>query len=320
MTWRLDHDILKQFSPLMQRLEDKKNQLDQARPLPSFIVEKIKSEMSLEWTFHSNHIEGNTLSLNETRVVLEDGMTIKGKSLREHFEIINHHEAIDFVTSLINPDYRMTESDILNVHKIVMTKIERDFGGRYRNGGVRISGANFIPPNAIKINDLMQTLVDRVNASVSDWPPIFLATIFHHHFVHIHPFFDGNGRTVRLMMNVLLMNAGYPPAIILHQDRKKYYEGLNQANQGQYTKLFLLILQAVERSLNIYLHAFPSKNADDDFALISDIVSDTSVPYGQEYISLLARKGLIDAYKEGRNWLTKKSVIIQYWHNHRGKN
>lgn len=319
MNWYLDQEILDQFSPLIKRLEEKKNQLDQARPLSSFVVEKIKSEMSLEWTYHSNHMEGNTLSLNETRVVLEDGMTIKGKSLREHFEILNHHEAIDFVTSLIKPDYRMTETDILDVHKIVMTKIEKEFAGRYRNGGVRISGANFIPPNAIKVNDLMQSLVERVNAFVSHWPPAYLVTIFHHHFVHIHPFFDGNGRTVRLMMNVLLMNAGYPPAIILHQDRKKYYEALNQANQGQYAKLFILILQAMERSLNIYLHAFPSNDAEDDFALISDIVAEASMPYGQEYISLLARKGLIDAYKEGRNWLTKKSAIIHYWQNHQGK-
>src|SRR5699024_4841149 len=140
--------------------------------------------------------------------------------------------------------------------------------------------------------------------------PIELATIFHHKFVWIHPFFDGNGRTVRLAMNLLLMNSGFPPAIILSNDRKKYYAALNRANKGDYAKLMLVIAQSMERTLNIYLNALPG--SDDDYKEVRSLVEEESVPYGQEYISLLARQGKIDAYKEGRNWLTSKKAIEEY--------
>ncbi|MDQ0637963.1 Fic family protein [Pedobacter sp. W3I1] len=140
---------------------------------------------------------------------------------------------------------------------------------------------------------------------------IVLSTIFHHKLVWIHPFFDGNGRTVRLAMNLLLMRNGFPPAIILKNDRKKYYEALNQANKGNYHKLCLLMMQALERSLNIYINALPG-NTYGDYELISHIVSEPDVPYGQEYVSLLARQGKIDAYKEGRDWLTTKSAVQSY--------
>ena len=140
-----------------------------------------------------------------------------------------------------------------------------------------------------------------------------LATVFHHQFVHIHPFFDGNGRTVRLAMNLLLMKAGFPPAIILTTDRKKYYEALNQANNGKYLKLMLLMCQAVERSLNIYLSTIP--NNDQEYDAISNIVKEPDVPYGQEYVSLLARQGKIDAHKEGRVWFTTKDAILNYIEN-----
>ena len=108
------------------------------------------------------------------------------------------------------------------------------------------------------------------------------------------------------------MRAGFPPAIILKNDRKKYYDGLNAANNGSYAKLFLLMAQATERSLDIYLSAHPSDSYDSEYQPIADIVSDADMPYGQEYLSLLARRGKIDAYKEGRNWVTNKQAIKDY--------
>ncbi|MBY0487968.1 MAG: Fic family protein, partial [Flavobacteriaceae bacterium] len=195
--------------------------------------------------------------------------------------------------------------------------IEEEYAGRLRNGGVRISGANFIPPNANKVSDLADELVDFCNTNPLHLNDIELATIFHHKFVWIHPFFDGNGRTVRLVMNLLLMRKGFPPAIILSNDRKKYYDALNQANKGNYHKLLLLMCQAVERTLNIYLSSLPDNNYD--FQEISSIVSEPSSPYGQEYISLLARQGKIDAHKEGRNWFTTKKAIQDYIDNRQRK-
>jgi Fic family protein len=174
---------------------------------------------------------------------------------------------------------------------------------------VRITGANFTPPNALKVDDLMEELLDWVNEK-SDVPLIVKAMMFHHRMVWIHPFFDGNGRTVRLMFNLLLMNAGYPPAIILQQDRKKYYDALNKANQGNYEKLMLMVLQALERSLDIYLSHL--ENNHEDYRPISSIVEEIEVPYGQEYLSLLVRRGKIAGYKEGRNWLTTAEAVREY--------
>lgn len=313
MKWYYDPLLLEDQGQILSRLESKKAMLDAFRPLPDFVLHRLTSDIAIEWTYHSNSIEGNTLNLNETRIVLEQGMTIHGKSLREHFEVVNHHNAIEYISALIHPNYTISERDILDIHRIVLTNIEKEFSGRYRNGGVRIVGANFIPPNALKVSDLIHELLQQTALAMQEWPVAWVATLFHHHFVHIHPFFDWNGRTVRLLMNILLMSKGYPPAIILQQDRKKYYQALNQANNGKYDKLFLLILQAMERSLSIFLDALPSKENDDDYAPISMIVSEPSVPYGQEYVSLLARRGLIDNYKDGRNWFTKKSAVLDYY-------
>jgi len=263
----------------------------------------------LEWTYHSNGIEGNTLSLQETRVILSDGITVGGKTLREHFEALNHHEAIFALEKMVKSDYRLKASDILSIHALVLQRIEKDFAGRYRNVGVRITGANFTPPNARKVDELMEELILWVNEK-SEIPLVVKATIFHHRMVWIHPFFDGNGRTVRLMFNLLLMNAGYPPAIILQQDRKKYYDALNRANQGNYEKMLLLVIQALERSLDIYLSHLD--NSHDNYLPISSILEEMNIPYGQEYVSLLVRRGKIAGYKEGRNWLTTKDAISEY--------
>ena len=299
----------------LERILQKKAELDKLRPIPTYALKSIKESMTIEWTYNSNSIEGNTLTLQETKMVIEEGFTIKGKSLREHFEAVNHQEAIEFVESLVSDSYILNEKDILNVHNLVLNKIEKDFAGRFRTSGVRISGANFVPPNALKIDDYITELIEWVNSSNEN--NLIKSAIFHHRFVWIHPFFDGNGRTVRLLFNLLLMKEGFPPAIILKNDRKKYYDALNSANNGDYSKLLLLILQASERSLDIYLSSL--NNTYDNYRPISDIVEEEKLPYGQEYVSLLARKGKIDAFKEGRNWLTTKEAVLDYIENRERK-
>lgn len=295
----------------LERILHKKSELDKLRPIPGYALQSIKDNMTLEWTYNSNSIEGNTLTLQETKMVIEEGFTIKGKSLREHFEAVNHQEAIEFVENLVSDRYTLTAKDILSVHELVLQKIEKDFAGRFRTSGVRISGANFVPPNALKVDDFMTELIGWTNQS--DLNTIIKSTVFHHRFVWIHPFFDGNGRTVRLVFNLLLMKDGFPPAIILKNDRKKYYDALNTANNGDYSKLLLLIMQAIERSLDIYLGSL--NNTYDDYQPISTIVNEPEVPYGEEYVSLLARQGKIDAFKEGRNWVTSKDAVLDYMKN-----
>lgn len=309
--WNLDLKNLAELQPTIDRLYEKKAKLDSSRPLPNSALHRIKTDLSLEWTYNSNSIEGNTLTLQETQMVLQEGITVKGKSLREHFEAFNHEKAIDYLYTLVKENYILRSIDILSLHGLVLRSIEDDYAGRLRNGGMRIVGANFTPPNANKVSDLLDELITFVNDNPLGLNDILLSTIFHHKLVWIHPFFDGNGRTVRLAMNLLLMRKGFPPAIILKTDRKKYYEALNQANKGNYSKLCLLMLQALERSLNMYINALPG-NSYGDYGPISFIVSEPDIPYGQEYVSLLARQGKIDAYKEGKDWLTTKAAVKSY--------
>jgi len=308
--WKIDLSYREDFQTTFDRLFDKLLVLQKSRPLPQVALHKLKEVLSIEWTYNSNSIEGNTLSLRETQLVLQEGITVKGKSLKEHFEAKNHENALNYLYELVSGDYKINSKDIVELHHLVLRSIEDDFAGRLRTGGVRILGANFVPPNALKVPQLLDELIDFVNTNPLKLNTLELATIFHHKFVWIHPFFDGNGRMVRLCMNLILMKEGFPPAIILTNDRKKYYEALNSANNGNYSRLMLLMSQAQERTLNIYLQSLPG--ADTDYRIISDLVEEERLPYGQEYISLLARQGKIDAYKEGRNWLTTKEAVEEY--------
>lgn len=310
MKWAAVHipfDIVK----ILERVSKEKSVLDTHRPIAAYKVASIHEALSLEWTYNSNSIEGNTLSLVETKVVIEEGLTVAGKSLREHFEAVNHHEAISFVEQLAQPDYVVHKRDIIDVHRLVLDKIDRNIAGRYREGNVRITGASFTPPDGLQVDTLMQELIDWYNSAEAQvLHPVVRVSLFHHRFVWIHPFYDGNGRTARLVYNLLLMSEGYPPAIVLKVDRKKYYRALRDGDKGDYSKLLFLIGQAVERSLSIYLGGLEGNS--NDFKPIQQIVQEPDVPYGQEYVSLLARRGKIEAYKEGRVWYTRKASIKNY--------
>ncbi len=292
---------------IRQRIAEKKAVLAKLRPLPRAALERLRQELSVEWTYNSNAIEGNTVSLRETRLVIEQGLTISGKTLREHFEINNHQRAIAFVESIAKRRTAITEAELLEIHRLVLDNIETEFAGRYRTGRVRILGANFVPPNHLKVRDLVRDLLSETAGSEADI--VTLAARFHHRLVWIHPFYDGNGRTARLLMNLLLMRNGLPPAIILVNDRKKYYRALDAANNGNLKPFELLVAQAIERSLDIYLDA-AGHNGPDDYVPLSQLAE--KFPYSQEYLSLLARRGLIDAYKRSRNWVATERSVLDY--------
>jgi len=299
------------ISPEIQkRLQSKKQHLDALRPFPVSALQRLKEDLAVEWTYHSNSIEGNTLSYNETRVVLQDGLTIGGRSLREHFEAHNHRKAIHRIEQLVSPAYTLQTADLLELHRLVMENIDPDFAGRFRTGRVRISGTDFIPPNPLKVSAYIDELVAWVHEAPASLDPVSKAAVFHHRFVWVHPFFDGNGRTARLAMNLILMQAGFPPAIILRQDRSKYYTALNQANAGKFEKLMLLMAQAAERSLDIFLSTLGG--GDSEYLPLSAIAEEPTMPYGQEYLSLLARTGKLEAFKEGRIWYSSREAIARY--------
>lgn len=294
-----------------QRVLAKKERLDRFRPFPNAVLQRLNEEISLEWTYNSNAIEGNTLTLNETRIVLQQGITIGGKTLREHFETLNHQKAIDWLAKRVEQKVTLEVKDILHLHYLVMSGIADDYAGVVRTGRVRITGANFIPPNPLKVPELLEELVSWVNQNPQNLGITELISVFHHRFVWIHPFFDGNGRTARLVMNLLLMQSGFPPIIILKVDRMKYYRALNEANEFQYQKLFLLFFQGLEQSLDRYLNAIePTDNYD--VVPLSEIAKEADIPYGQEYLSLLARKGELEAFKSGRVWYSTKGAVLHY--------
>ncbi len=300
-------------SRLQNSITVKKEELDRNRPFPGAVVKKLEEEFLLEWTYNSNAIEGNTLSLRETELVLNRGLTIGGKSLREHFEVINHAEAIKYLESFIEKKTDLSDDFICGLHRRILHNIDELEAGVYRRHNVRIMGANHLPPAAAKVQRLMDDLVDWYTRNVETmWVPD-LAAEFHHRFVHVHPFMDGNGRTARLLMNFILMQDGYPPAVVLRVDRKKYYRVLQEADGGNLVPFVDFIGRSIERSLIIYLNAIkPSDEHESGGGYISLHEATQYCDYSQEYLSLLARTGKLDAVKFGRNWMTSREAIETY--------
>ena len=212
---------------MFETIDSLKNKLDAQRPLSPSIVKNLQEDLILRWTYHSNAIEGNTLTLLETKVVLE-GITVGGKALREHFEAINHRNAIYYVEDIIKKEEPFSEWQIRNIHQLILKNIDADNAGRYRQQNVLISGATNTPPDYTLLNDKMAHFVDWYNSESSQLHPIERAAKVHSDFVGIHPFIDGNGRTSRLLMNLELMKAGYPPCVITVENRLAYYEALDQ--------------------------------------------------------------------------------------------
>lgn len=236
-------------------LAKKKAELDKERPLPDVLVQNLDEWFRIELTYTSNAIEGNTLTRQETALVVEKGLTVGGKSLVEHLEATNHASALDWVKKQISRKPKsITIRDILNIHDIILKGIDDANAGQFRNVAVRISGSRVVLPNPRKVSDLMNQFIDWLQKA--DLDPIELAAEAHYQLVTIHPFVDGNGRTARLLMNMILMMQGYPPAIIRKRDRLAYIGALEQAQLGGSKDDFIqLIIKSINRSLNIYLKA-----------------------------------------------------------------
>ena len=181
-----------------------KSKLDKQRPLPKEVIANLHENLILEWTYNSNAIEGNTLTLQETKVALE-GITVGGKTLREHFESISHKEAIYFIEELVQKNVPLSEFDIKSIHSLVLKNIDNDNAGKYRAYNVLISGAMYTPPTALEVPFEMQKFITWYEDDTKDMHPIEKAARGHVDFVGIHPFVDGNGRTSRLLMNLELM-------------------------------------------------------------------------------------------------------------------
>ena len=238
---------------MFTKIDHLKATLDANRPLTEAVVKNLHEDLVLRWTYNSNAIEGNTLTLMETKVVLE-GITIGGKSLREHFEAINHRDAILFVEELVQQREVLSEWQIRNIHQLILKNIDEQNAGRYRNLNVLISGATHTPPDHILVPEQMARFIASLN---SDLHPVEYAARVHVDFVGIHPFVDGNGRTSRLLMNLELMKAGFPPVVIPVEQRLRYYQALDQAHvKGDYQPFNEWVSEVVEPSFAPTFFAF----------------------------------------------------------------
>ena len=298
---------------LLKRIDQKYALIKSKRPLSLILVQKLREQFSLELTYNSNAIEGNQLTLKETYLVVNDGMTVKGKSMKDHLEAKNHHEAIHFLYDLIEHDKKHTISEqlIRSLQQLVIKDIEDNEAGKYRPGNVMITGSSHRPPPSFEVPRLMEELIHWIRKNVTKMHPVELAAIAHHKLVHIHPFTDGNGRTARLFMNLLLMQKGYPMMVILKNDRQKYYRALDKADKGKLDDLEKFIAQAVERSMSIYLKAIQSGSGKDEQLIKLSELSKGS-KFSEKYLNLLARSGKLEAHKEGRVWLSSRKALDSY--------
>jgi Fic family protein len=231
---------------LLKEIDLLKAKLDNYRQFDSF---RITQALELEYTFESNRIEGNTMTLRETDMVINEGLTISGKSMREHLEAINHQEAIGFIKDLMQRNVSLNERDLLSIHNLILRGIIPEDAGRYRKVQVMIKGSSHMPPQPFMVAKEMEDYFIWYEINKNKLHPIILAAEMHERLVTIHPFIDGNGRTSRLVMNLILLQKGYIIANIKgdYDSRMKYYQSLETAQTKNNKEDFLLFVAQIEK-------------------------------------------------------------------------
>jgi Fic family protein len=219
---------------MLRRIDTTKALIDRRRPLQPAEVKQLDAYFRISATYSSNALEGNTLTLTETKVLLEDGLTAGGKPLRHCYEAIGHANAYDFMLKIARShDLELSEDIILKLHGLFYQRIEPEKAGHYRDHQVFITGTDYIPPAAEEVPELMRAFVDELILESEDTHPVCFAAFAHRKLVDIHPFTDGNGRTARLLMNLILINCGYQIVIIPPVLRSDY---INALKKGQHKR------------------------------------------------------------------------------------
>ena len=276
------------LSDKFQQVDRLKAWLDSFRPLPPTVVAELKKLYDVRFTYNSNAIEGNTLTQSETALVLETGITIGGKTLREHLEVIGHKDAIDYIEQLAQHSTAIGEWEIKQIHNLILRAIAPEEAGRYRQLDVKAAGTEYVYPPHYLLNDLMTEFVTWLNsASSAVEHPIKFAAEAHLRFVSIHPFRDGNGRTGRLLMNLLLLQTGYPIVVIPNQVRKAYLDAIVEGQQrNERSPLLTLLLDAAIRSLIEMLHILST----------AKVSRGRGLPFYEEMLAFLSE------HRENESW------------------
>jgi len=269
-------DVLKEVDAL-------KKQIDDMRPLPEDVEGRVMQKLRLDWNYNSNAIEGNKLSYGETVAFLMEGITAKGKPLKDHLDIRGHNEAINFLLSIVRDTRPLSEADIRDLHRMILVepyevKAQTAEGfpttkhitlGEYKTSSNHVQTATgeihyYASPEETpaKMQELMEWYAEASNNP--EIHPVVTAALFHHKFVSIHPFDDGNGRLSRILMNLILMQSGYPPVVVRMDDRRNYYALLNRADKGDSLPFIEYIIDQVNVSLGLYLKAINGLNIEDE--------------------------------------------------------
>ncbi len=236
---------------MIERIHAKKQKLDSLRPLSPEALSRLEKWYDVELTYTSNAIEGNTLTRQETALVLEKGITVRGKPLKDHEEAVDHLDALLFVKELVQEERPITEADIRDIHRLVVGRTLKSEAGRYSQHPRRIAGSQVIFPNPAKIPALMGKFSEWLSIA-SNTPETALET--HLRLISIHPFSDGNGRAARLLMNLILMRGGYPPLVIRPEDRPDYLDAIESFQLREEKELYnTFMLKRLESSLDDYL-------------------------------------------------------------------
>ena len=244
----------KNLQAILVEIDSLKKELDNFRQFDSF---RIAQALELEYTFESNKIEGNTLTLRETDLVVNEGLTVSGKSMREHLEAINHQEAISYIKQLLDRNFSLNERELLTIHNLILRGIIPEEAGKYRKVQVLIKGSSHVPPQPFLVAKAMEDYFIWFLENKNKMHPIILAAEMHERLVTIHPFIDGNGRTSRLVMNLILLQHGYVIANIKgdYDTRMSYYKALEIAQTSNNKEDFLLFIAQTEKQcLERYLH------------------------------------------------------------------
>ena len=300
------------------RIISKKKKLQSMGKLTPEKIEQIRDRMHVDFVFNSNKIEGSTLSRGETELVLR-GITVgkksipealSGKDLADILVAQNHSEAIQLIQKIaFDNTYQITEEGIKKIHGIVMKGVIPS-AGEYRDYDLKVRGAGFTPPPFYEISENMKELIDMLNNNPDELRPIEFAAQVHYDFVWIHPFEDGNGRMARLLLNLILVRNEYPFAVIRSVDKTKYLKTLRQMDvEHEFEPFLIYIARCVEQTLDLYLTS-DSKKPKEKLRPLSELANDT--PHSADYWSLLARKGRIDAIKEGKTWKTSRKILEAY--------
>lgn len=244
---------------MIEKIEQLKKRLDSLRPLSPEKTQALASVFHAEQTeyiYESNAIEGNTLTLAETELVLSKGITVSGKPLKDHLEATNHQKAMTRLKQMVTDRDPITERSILELHTLILRGINDAYAGRYRDVPVRIAGSRHVPPNPMKVPTLMAELFKHFPSQTRDEHVVHAAADLHLRLSQIHPFIDGNGRTCRLAMNLHLLQHGYPLTIIRSErnQRVEYYNALAEADHTQTPDAFRNFIEhRVHEALERYL-------------------------------------------------------------------